>query len=482
MSECRTILSVGLDVGTTTTQIILARLTMSNAAMAGRIPRFSITNFEVVHRGSIVFTPLVNRDMLDAVRLRQIVEREYAAAGVRPEQVLTGAVLVTGETAKKRNADELLHQLAGLAGEFVVSAAGPNLESLIAGRGSGARTYSQENFAVVTNIDIGGGSANSCVFKAGSFLAAAAMNYGGRLIEIDHDTGCVRHITQPARYVLDDCRLNVQAGDRPSLSDLLRFTDRLADLTVELIEGTSSPLATALYLTPPSPVSGKDSLLMFSGGVGRYYYHPVPIHSVRDASIHDDIGPLLAESLRRHAILQGYVVREPAETLRATVLGAGVQTVALSGSTIWAEPDSLPLRNIPVIRPVLPDLQHGLKKTEIHEVIKQAVLRSDIDPCTDPVAIALETRGTLDYGGLLHLARGLREFAAAMPEARPLVVLVDRDCAMALGQILRSLMPKRPLLVIDQVCFDEGDYIDIGIPLMGGRVVPLTVKTLIFYH
>jgi ethanolamine utilization protein EutA len=35
---------------------------------------------------------------------------------------------------------------------------------------------------------------------------------------------------------------------------------------------------------------------------------------------------------------------------------------------------------------------------------------------------------------------------------------------------------------VDQAGLQEGDYIDIGRPLLDGRVVPLSVKTLIFYH
>ncbi|MCE5242627.1 MAG: ethanolamine ammonia-lyase reactivating factor EutA [Desulfobacteraceae bacterium] len=481
MSDCRTILSAGLDVGTTTTQIVLARLTMHDAAGHGRVPRISVTDCEVVHRSPVVFTPLLDRDTLDTARLVEFAAREYAAAGVKPEQVESGAVIVTGETAKKRNADELLRELSGLAGEFVVSIAGPHLESLIAGRGSGAAACSRENYTTVTNIDIGGGSANGGVFRSGSMVASAAMNYGGRIVEIERRTGRVRHVAEPAVRVLNDCGMNMKAGDRPSLSDLRRFTDRLADLTVELIDGGTSALASALYLTPPLSVSGRDTLLMFSGGVGHYYYHPLPIQSVEDAAVHDDLGPLLAESLRRHSLLGAREVREPAETLRATVLGAGTRTVTLSGSTIWAERGVLPLRNVPVVRPVLPDVR-DFEKTEIAEIVRDAVLRSDIDPAAAPFAIAVETGGSLDYAGLSHLARELAEFASVLPRGKPLIVLVDRDYARSLGQTLKGLAPDRPLLAIDQVEFGEGDYIDIGTPLMDGRVVPLSVKTLIFYH
>ena len=277
MADPRTLLSVGIDVGTTTTQVVFSRLTLQDTARPGQIPRIGITDKSVVYQSPIVFTPLADRETVDAARLTELVRREYAAAGVDPAQVETGAVIITGETAKKKNADEILRALAGLAGEFVVTVAGPHLESLIAGRGAGAAAYSQEHFARVTNVDIGGGSANSALFQAGALAAAAAMNYGGRIVEIEHATGRVRHLAEPALAILADLGLRLAVGDAPSLADLRRFTDRMADLTVELIEGGNSPLAQKLYLTPPAPVSGRGSTLMLSGGIGHYFYEPLPI-------------------------------------------------------------------------------------------------------------------------------------------------------------------------------------------------------------
>jgi ethanolamine utilization protein EutA len=169
----------------------------------------------------------------------------------------------------------------------------------------------------------------------------------------------------------------------------------------------------------------------------------------------------------------------PAETVRATVLGASTQTVTLSGSTIWAESEILPLKNVPVTRPVLPA---SLEAASVSRSIAEAVARWDVDLATDPFAVALELDHPLDYDSLTQLASGLKEFADTMPGDRPLIAIVERDYAQALGQTVKGLAPSRSLLVIDQVGLSEGDYIDIGSPLMDGRVVPLSVKTLIFYH
>ncbi|MBI3244824.1 MAG: ethanolamine ammonia-lyase reactivating factor EutA [Chloroflexi bacterium] len=479
MPDSRSVLSVGIDVGTTTTQLVFSRLILADTSRPGQIPRIGITDKSVIYQSPITFTPLADRETIDVVRLTDLVKREYAAAGVDPKQIETGAVIITGETAKKKNADEILRGLGGLAGEFVVTVAGPHLESLIAGRGAGATDYSKRHFCKVISIDIGGGSANSALFNAGALVAAAAMNYGGRILEVEHSTGRVRHIAEPAKHILEDCGLRLVTGSAPSLADLKRFTDRMADLTVELIEGTGSPLAQKLYLTPPAPVSGKGTVLMLSGGIGHYFYSPISIRSVDDATLHDDVGPLLAESLREHPVIKTYETVKPAETLRATVLGASSQTVTLSGSTIWAEREILPMKNLPVIRPVM---NTGMPPLQMAASIADAVRRWDVNPATDNFAVALELDQSLNYSLLLQLATGLAEFARTLPEGRPLVAIIEHDYAQALGQTVKAMAPDRPLLVIDQVGLQEGDYIDVGAPMMDGRVVPLSVKTLIFYH
>ena len=53
--------------------------------------------------------------------------KAYQSAGISPKTVSTGAVIITGETARKENAREVLSALSGYAGDFVVATAGPDL-------------------------------------------------------------------------------------------------------------------------------------------------------------------------------------------------------------------------------------------------------------------------------------------------------------------------------------------------------------------
>jgi len=461
-------ISVGIDIGTTTTQVVFSELNLVEVARAGQIPRIDIADRRVLHESEIVFTPLVDPETIDAEALSAFIKAEYGRAGITPGEVETGAAIITGETARKKNADAVLNAIAGLAGDFVVTVAGPNVEGMIAGRGSGAAAWSRQHFSTVTAVDIGGGSANAAFFRLGELVSSTAMNFGGRVIELDG--GAVRSFTRAGGAILAAAGLRLSPGDRPSLADLRKATDAMADLALLLVEGGTSPLAEQLYQSRPLPSEARPKVLMFSGGVGYYYYDPIPLRSVEDVAVHGDVGPLLAESLRANTGLSRYAIQKPRETRRATVIGASAQSLSLSGSTIWADDSILPLKNVPVVRPA--DAAS----------IAEALGRWDLDPAADRFAVALEFEGPVDFARLNAVAGKLADFAHGLPAGKPLIVITKRDYAQSLGQTLKGLDGDRPLLVIDQIGLEEGDYIDIGTPLMDGRVVPLVVKTLIFYH
>ena len=124
---------------------------------------------------------------------------EYRQAGVAFQDIDTGAVIITGETAKKENAKAILEALADFAGDFVVATAGPNLESVYAGKGSGAAAFSVEKHQIIVNIDVGGGTSNYAVFQEGQAIDTACLNIGGHLIEIEPGENRVRYIAEPAQ-------------------------------------------------------------------------------------------------------------------------------------------------------------------------------------------------------------------------------------------------------------------------------------------
>jgi ethanolamine utilization protein EutA len=122
----RNMLSVGIDVGTTTTQLVLSDLAINNQHRLGLVPRLDIDTREVRYQGDAHFTPLRAADEVDVDKLTALIRHEYTLAGVDPGEVETGAVIITGETARTRNAEQILHGLGDLA-EPRVADRGPGL-------------------------------------------------------------------------------------------------------------------------------------------------------------------------------------------------------------------------------------------------------------------------------------------------------------------------------------------------------------------
>ena len=101
---CKRLTSVGLDVGTTTTQLIFSSLTVANQASSFSAPEFKITDRTVLYRSPVYFTPLKGTDLVDGDALRCLVAETYKKAGIAKADVDTGAIIITGETSRKENA------------------------------------------------------------------------------------------------------------------------------------------------------------------------------------------------------------------------------------------------------------------------------------------------------------------------------------------------------------------------------------------
>lgn len=151
---------------------------------------------------------------------------------------------------------------------------------------------------------------------------------------------------------------------------------------------------------------------------------------------------------------------------------AGAHTLSLSGSTIWLEGVQLPLRNLPVAIPI--------DETDLVSAWQQALLQLDLDPKTDVYVLALPASLPVRYAAVLTVINALVDFVARFPNPHPLLVVAGQDFGKALGMLLRPQLQQLPLAVIDEVIVRAGDYIDIGTPLFGGSVVPVTVKSLAF--
>lgn len=481
MAAAREMVSVGIDVGTTTTQVVFSRLSVRNSNRLGMVPRLEVDARSVLYHGEIHLTPLRSPREVDVEALLKLIHADYDRAGIEAAGVETGAVIVTGETARTRNAEAILAAVADLAGDFVVTVAGPNVEAQIAGRGSGAAAYSAEHYTTVTSVDIGGGSANAAVFRSGRHLASSAIMVGGRQLTLDPASGTVTGLAPSGRAIVGELGLDLAEGRRAGMRALRDLTESMAELIVDLMLGQQTSLGARLALSPPLPaeVAHSAQVVFLTGGVGRAYYDQDPAGSVAEVAAFGDVGPLLATSLRDNARLRDLTVLRPAATLRATVLGAASQTVTLSGSTIWAEPELLPLRNLPVVEPDVGGVVPGAD--DLAQAVRSAAARWDRPGA---VALALELPRRMDYPTVQRIAQGIAAYVDAEGGHRdqPVVLVTDGDYAKVLGQTISGMMPQLPLISIDQIALGEGDFIDIGTPILDGRVVPVSVKTLVFYE
>jgi ethanolamine utilization protein EutA len=471
------ILSVGIDIGTSTTQLVFSRIKIENTASVASVPRVSIVDKEVIYRSGIYMTPLLSQTEIDGLKLRDIVHMEYKRAGIAPSDISTGVAIITGETARKRNASQVMETLSGLAGDFVVTTAGPDLEGIIAGKGAGAHMVSKETGKTVANLDIGGGTTNIAVFKGGEVIDTCCLDIGGRLIRLLDDGLEVQYIAPKLKRLSMEMGTDIVQGRKAAIQQLRSITQRMAGILEEVLGiAAKSPELEYMLTTQDLRRDYNIDCVSFSGGVADYIYQSADTGIFRFG----DIGILLGEAIRKSAIFKRYQILVPAETIRATVIGAGTHTVDISGSTINYTKDIFPVKNIPILKVSAAD--EGNDYEMIAKGVKEKLKWFYLEGEEQQVALAIKGVKNPSFKQVGKIAaevlNGLEEL---LKTKLPIIVIVENDMAKALGQtIYRYLDYKRDVICIDNIKVENGDYIDIGRPLSGGRVVPVIIKTLVF--
>ena len=478
-----TLISVGIDVGTTTTQVIFSNITIENMSSGARVPEFKIVGKEIFYKGKIHFTPLRSNTEIDETALKEIIEREYKIAGINPDDIDSGAVIITGETARKENAQNISKVLSGYAGEFVVATAGPDLEGIIAGKGSGAAKLSYENNDIVANFDIGGGTTNIAVFSQGEPIDTTCLDLGGRLLRFDK-SGLVEYISPKLADICKEINVSLEKGKRYPDEVIRKICRYMAEILLEvsgvrpssrLLELTLSPKSTALRL------DYKIDRVSFTGGVADYIYNN---QAETDLYKFGDIGILLGYEIK--AILNEFAskVIMPEETIMATVVGAGTQTMDISGSTIsYSQSATLPLKNIPIIE--ITEKEERVNEEELEKTIMAKLQWYCLETQKQKVALFLKGERNVSFEKVTSLSKVIAKvWEEFYPHGEEVIVVIENDMAKVLGQsISRKLSNKqREVVCIDGIKVSSGDYIDIGKPIGNGSVLPVVIKTLVFNY
>ena len=463
--------SVGVDIGSSTSHLVFSRLLLERLDN-----RYIVSERTVLHESDVLLTPYAGDQSIDAQALGEFIHAQYTQAGLTPESIDSGALILTGVAVRRSNSRAIADLFAAQAGKFVSVSAGDALETTLAAFGSGAAARSIRETARVMNIDIGGGTTKIAVCEAGELVDLTAIDIGARIIALDAQ-GMVVRMEEAGRRFAKEAGLDVQLGMILQPTDMARMAALMADRLFEAAGSDALHVDTASLLRLP-PLSAKrlPDVLTFSGGVSEYIYG-------REPQSYGDLGPYLADAVRARAQDWGPRLEAPDQGIRATVIGASQYTVQVSGSTIYVEPaGQLPVRNVPVIAPPLDLAAEVLDTTAIASVIQQALRRLDLHTGDQAVGLCYKWQGSATFARLDAFCKAAAQgMKAITDQGHPLLLVGEADCGGLIGiHCHEEARMTCPVISIDGINLKELDFIDIGAMLETSGAVPVVIKSLVF--
>ncbi|MEE2996108.1 MAG: ethanolamine ammonia-lyase reactivating factor EutA [Pseudomonadota bacterium] len=469
--------SVGIDVGSSGTQVIFSRIHLRRLA-EDMTSRYFVVKRETLFQSPVMLTPYESETRISDTELGRILDDAYNAAGLSPDDIDAGAVILTGEALRRENSQAIAATVSDKGGDFVCATAGHHMESMLAAFGSGAAKASQDDDKRILNVDIGGGTAKFAIVEGGQVKVTAAIHVGGRLQVVDEDGKLVR-LDPAGRTHARRAGFDWQVGDSVTSGQLDKVAAGMAQTMVTSLVVRPIPQDIVdLYLTEPIVDWGRIDGVMFSGGVAEYVYG-------REDRDFGDMGKRLGTALAR-CLKEGalpWPLLAAGECIRATALGASEYSVQLSGNTTFVSDyaNLLPRRNLQVIQPPY-NCPDEVVAEEVAKAVRVHRRTFEVDDADSEFALSFHWKGTPAYERLYAFAQGIEQGVNdIIAMGRPIFIVLDSDIAQSLGHILKDeLEVPVSVLVIDGVVLWDFDYIDLGKIRLPSRTVPVTIKSLVF--
>jgi ethanolamine utilization protein EutA len=459
---------VGLDFGTTTSGCVIASADLAHNAVSGRQ---ELSAIRIGFRSALVFTPYNDRG-LDTALLQQMVDEWLAAGGISAGEVFGGGAVLTGLAARERNAAALADLIRSRLGNaLVVTADDPCLEAWLAFQASASPLSRHQAHRWVINLDIGGGTTNIALGKAGDVVRTGSLFVGARHVQLIPGTHRISKLSEFAERLFAQLGIARGPGDCLDAAEV----DSILEFYLDLLEGAvtgaagvvSHPIARLhqqVALEVPAEV--KNPIITLSGGVGELVYRALEGQALPSTTFFGDLGIDLARRLLiSPRWSDSFRQFRPACAGRATVYGLLLHTTQISGSTMYLPDTSiLPLANVPIFGRI------NAKSTE-HQIqdILQLVARNPIGGC---VQIEGARRGAFEVASLGEkIATSLATIS--FPGERPLVLLTEENIGKVLGQYVSrwGAFPLK-LLVLDEIAIRDARFVQIG--SLHDQVVPVS--------
>ena len=457
--------SVGIDIGSSTSHLMFSELAIGYPSAHRRRPE--ILERRVIARSPVMLTPFSGDWNIEAAPLAALIDASFEAAGLTRDDIDTGAVIITGEAARRENAQKIAELFSAQAGQFVCATAGPRLEALLAAHGSGAVGRSLDEALTLLNVDIGGGTTKVTLIEKGRIGGVTALNIGARLIAVNGG-GRIARLEESGKRILRSLGVELSMGEAVDAAALERVAREMARLLFDTLAGRA-PAWNELMVLPTLGELPRIDGVIFSGGVSEYIYG-------RERDAFGDLGSLLGREARAQAEGRGFSLFDSSEGIRATVIGASQYSMQVSGETIFIpDPKTLPLHNLRVV--VVRVDWNAPVAANAEKATRAALAATDAEVRATPFALVFVSPPFVGYGAAQDLAAGIRAALAPLaPDERPRMLVFEQNVGRVIGETLADF----GLPCVDEVALGELDFIDVGRLVEAEGYVPVVIKSLAF--